>query len=195
MIQEDEEYSSVYKNGFSLIEVIAAVAILSFLILAICTFMTTGSNMYKKSNVEIDLQQEAQTTMNQLNDMLLPANHLQVKRINELMNNEIIALCSYSLDESNAKAAYCIIWKKDVGKIYFIKKDSSFVFDGTDTQILDLCSVVNDEANLLGRYVKDLKVDTTNLTMSQVIKLTIDFAIKDDHFKISKEIKLRNRQT
>lgn len=195
MIQKREEYCSVSKNGFSLIEVIAAVAILSFLIFAICTFMTTGSNMYKKSNVEIDLQQEAQTAMNQMNDMLLSANKLQVKKLNEFANNEIIALCSYSLDEMDTKVAYCILWKKEVDKIYFIKKDSTFVFDGTDEQISNLSSGVNDEVNLLASYVKDLDVDTTNLTANQVIKLTIDFAIKDDNFKISKEIKLRNKQT
>ncbi|HAB61871.1 MAG TPA: hypothetical protein DCE48_14460, partial [Lachnospiraceae bacterium] len=106
---EMEEVGLIDERGFSLVEVVATVAILSFLIFAICTFMSTSSNLYKESSLEIDLQQEAQTTMNQLNDMLLSANKFKVSYKNQGLDNEVAVMFSQATEEIDTKVSYCII--------------------------------------------------------------------------------------
>lgn len=182
------------KNGFSLVEVLVTVAILSILILAICAFMTIGSNLYKKSSREIDLQQEAQTTMNQLNDMILSATKLNVSYKNPGSDHEVAVMFVQTTEETNTKVSYIIIWMKERQKLYFLKKDTSFIFTGTESEISDLCNVVTDEANLMGQYIKSMEIDTSELTANQAISITIRFEIKNDKYDMTKEIKLRNKQ-
>jgi prepilin-type N-terminal cleavage/methylation domain-containing protein len=182
------------KNGFSLVEVLVTVAILSILIFAICVFMTTGSNLYKKSSREIDLQQEAQTTMNQLYDMTLSANKLNVSYMNPGSEHEVAVMFVQTTEEMDTKVSYIIIWMKDRQKLYFLRKDTSFIFTGTESEITDLCNGVTDEANLLGQYIKSMVIDTSELTKDQAISITIRFEIKDDKYDMTKEIKLRNKQ-
>lgn len=179
-------------KGFSLVEVLATVAILSFLIFAICTFMTTGSNLYKESSREIDLQQEAQTTMNQLNDMLLSANKFSVSYKNRGLDNEVAVMYCQSIEEINTKVSYCIIWMKEKGKLYFIKKDDTFTFAGTEGEITSLCNSVTDEANLMAEYIKSMVIDQS--VDKQGVSITINFNIRDDHYDITKQIKFRNKQ-
>lgn len=187
-----EEVELIDEKGFSLVEVLVTVAILSFLIFAICTFMTTSSNMYKESSREIDLQQEAQTTMNQLNDMLLSANKFSVSYKNQGLDNEVAVMFSQSLEELDTKVKYCIIWMKERGKLYFIKKDDTFTFAGTEGEITSLCDSVTDEANLMAEYIKSMV--SAQSADKQAVSITIKFIIRDDHYEITKQIKFRNKQ-
>lgn len=191
---EVEKVELTHKNGYSLVEVLTTVAILSILIFAITTFMTTGSNIYKKSSQEIDLQQEAQTTMNQLYDMILSANSIKVSYKNQGSDNEIAALFCQTTEELNTKVKYIIIWMKERSKLYFIKKDASFIFTGTESEINDLCSIITDEENLMAQYIKSMVIDTSELITNQAISITIRFEINNDWYDMTKQIKLRNKQ-
>ena len=59
--------------GFTLIELVVAIAIMSMVIMAAAGLIVSASNSYRISNIEIELQMEAQTAMNQLNDILIEA--------------------------------------------------------------------------------------------------------------------------
>lgn len=61
-------------RGFTLIELILAVAIAGILIGAITFFLMMGSRAYESAKNEIDLQAEAQIVMNQLRDRILESN-------------------------------------------------------------------------------------------------------------------------
>ena len=189
---EMEEVGLIDERGFSLVEVVATVAILSFLIFAICTFMSTSSNLYKESSLEIDLQQEAQTTMNQLNDMLLSANKFKVSYKNQGLDNEVAVMFSQATEEIDTKVSYCIIWMKERGKLYFIKNDDTFTFAGTESEITNLCNSVTDEANLMAEYINSMLIDQS--VDKQAISITIGFHIRDDHYEMTKQIKFRNQQ-
>lgn len=191
---EVEKVELTHENGFSLVEVLTTVAILSILIFAICTFLTTGSNIYEKSSRDIDLQQEAQTTMNQLYDMTLSANSINVSYKNQGLVNEIAVLFSKTTEEIDTKVNYIIIWMKERSKLYFIKKDASFIFTGTESEIDDLCSIVTDEENLMAQYIKSMVIDSSELITNQAISITIRFEINNDWYDMTKQIKLRNKQ-
>lgn len=61
-------------SGFSLIELLAATAILGILAVAEMTFMSTGANLYRSVFGNVSLQVESQTTMNQLEDAVINCN-------------------------------------------------------------------------------------------------------------------------
>ncbi|MEG1848279.1 MAG: prepilin-type N-terminal cleavage/methylation domain-containing protein [Lachnospiraceae bacterium] len=61
-------------KGFTLIELVVSIAILGVVGLAVMGFMTTGSRTYTNVNEEVDLQYEAQLSVNQLRDLIIDAN-------------------------------------------------------------------------------------------------------------------------
>ncbi|WP_310601866.1 PilW family protein [Anaerosporobacter sp.] len=191
---EREERTFIEENGFTLVEVLVAALILSFLIIAICAFMTTGSNLYKKSSREVDLQQEAQVAMNQLNDMILSANRFTVVYRNKGLQDEVAIMYSQTTEEINTKVNYCIIWIKEREKLYFLKKDADFTFTGTESEMMDLCSVVTDEENLMAQHIESMQIDTSELVNNQAVSITTDFVIQDNTYEVTKQIKLRNKQ-
>ena len=63
-------------SGFTLIELIIAMAILAFLMTAVSSFMGSGVLSYKKSKADITVHNSAQETYNQLMDSIMQANGL-----------------------------------------------------------------------------------------------------------------------
>lgn len=156
--------------------------------------MMTGSKVYDRSEKEVDIQQEAQITMNLLNDMLIGATKINYKTMNGGMPTEIHMVCYKKMNEMDTKVMEFIIWLKEKRAVYVITKDSSFVYDGTDSQMLSLCSSVNEETDLLGSNVIDMEVDCTKIISQQVLEIRLDFELGQVSFENSKVIKLRNKQ-
>lgn len=67
------------QRGFSLVELIVTILIMSVVMLAAAGFLITSTNSYRVSNIEIKLQMEAQTALAQLTDILMEAQSYQVK--------------------------------------------------------------------------------------------------------------------
>ncbi len=61
------------RKGFSLVELICAVAILSIVILGVGTSMVVSARSYSRGNTELDLQQQAQITANLLTNLIIDA--------------------------------------------------------------------------------------------------------------------------
>lgn len=67
------------QRGFTLVELIVAILIMSIVMLAAAGFIVSAANSYRVSNIEIELQMEAQTAVNQLNDILIEAKEYTVQ--------------------------------------------------------------------------------------------------------------------
>lgn len=63
----------IKNKGFSLVELVVVMAIMGFLGLAVAGFIGTSTKQYKYASKEVDLQYEAQITMNQIGDLLIDA--------------------------------------------------------------------------------------------------------------------------
>lgn len=61
-------------KGFTLVELIVSISILSIVGLAVVGFMTTSSKTYANANEEVSIQYESQLAINQLRDLVIDAN-------------------------------------------------------------------------------------------------------------------------
>ena len=61
------------QRGFTLIELIVTIMIMSIVMVAAAGFIIAAANSYRVANIELELQTEAQAAMNQLNDILIEA--------------------------------------------------------------------------------------------------------------------------
>ncbi len=59
------------QRGFTLVELLIGIVILSIVTAAVCSFIIVGSKSYAAANTEIMLQQEAQLALNQISDVLI----------------------------------------------------------------------------------------------------------------------------
>ena len=59
------------KKGFTLVEIIVSLAIMSIVAGAVGAFVIAGNNSYMRGNKELTLQEEAQLTANQLIDLII----------------------------------------------------------------------------------------------------------------------------
>ncbi len=62
-------------KGFTIVELIIAVAILAIVTLAVCGFILVGSKSYTNANTDIMLQQDAQLALNQISDVIIDTTH------------------------------------------------------------------------------------------------------------------------
>lgn len=70
-MQKKDERMRENQKGFTFVELLLAVAILSIVVAAVCGFILVGSRSYSVGNSDISVQQEAQLTMNQITDVLI----------------------------------------------------------------------------------------------------------------------------
>ena len=63
------------QKGFTFVEVLIAAAILSIVVLTVCAFIVVGSRSYATANSDINVQQEAQLSLNQMSDVLIHTPH------------------------------------------------------------------------------------------------------------------------
>ncbi|WP_443598042.1 PulJ/GspJ family protein [Agathobacter sp.] len=60
-------------SGFTLVELVVVMAIMGILGLAVAGFIGTSTKQYKYASKDVDLQYEAQLTMNQIGDLIIDA--------------------------------------------------------------------------------------------------------------------------
>ena len=59
------------QKGFTIVELLIGVAILSIVVVAIGSFMVTGTKTYTSENSDITVQEEAQLALNQISDVVI----------------------------------------------------------------------------------------------------------------------------
>lgn len=71
-----EEYKKNRKAGFTLVELLVAMMITLIIVTAVGQFMAATSRNYQILNNQVDLQMEAQCTINMIADMILEGNNV-----------------------------------------------------------------------------------------------------------------------
>lgn len=71
-----------HNQGFSLVELLIAIAILSLIMIALASFMGTTTNSYVRSRNDIELQQTGQEVFDMISDKLMQAKLVRIGTMN-----------------------------------------------------------------------------------------------------------------
>ncbi len=162
------------EKGYSLVEVLIVIAILAVVGGMICGIILSSTQLFSRSKDEVDVQSEAQTTINWLNDMLAEAGYgVTYKEFTD----------SHVLDIYNEANYYKISFEMAEGKIYCEERE--FQDDGS--------SLVLTNKQLLAEYVTDFSIDTATLTDDNpVVTVTLGMAKGERSVNLVRNVTLRN---
>lgn len=181
-------------KGFTLTEVLVALAVSSVVITIVIAFISQGSRFYKTQSNTINLQNELQETSNVITDALQEATYLSITS-----NSKNLEVYTGSYEIKEEKKLFTSV----KGSSRYILRDGTgiYVFDKADTQY------ITDKDKPGYRYSNNIEAITvsinekckTNVADSEVITqpVMLDVYIKVTHNDTSrfenKTITLRNK--
>lgn len=181
-------------KGFTLIEVLVALAVSSVVITIVIAFISQGSRFYKTQSNTINLQNELQETSNVITDTLQEATYLSITSNSK---NLEVYTGSYKIVEGKK------LFINEKGSSRYILRDGSgiYIYDKADTQY------ITDKDKPGYRYSNNIEAITvsindkckTKVADSKVITqpVMLDVYIKVTHNDTSrfenKTITLRNK--
>ncbi len=165
-------------KGFSLVELLIAVALLAIVSVAVSGFLSTVNRNYKRNQTEVDLQYESQTVMNQLKDLLIDTS----KGLSVTGNgtNQIDIFIYNDTTYSH------ICWVQDQHAMYL----RNYAYDEAPEAVLN-----RNNADLISEFVFELNVDLSEAGSRRQVAFTMTFAKKVDatqKYQSSNTITLRN---
>lgn len=184
-------------KGFSLIELIITVAILTIITSAILGFIVTGTKSYGNVNEEVELQQEAQLSFNQLSDLIIDSTNgikyyyndnenkiiLTDSDITETVTSKTLAIYN-TVKEAGVekKYIYNIIWKKSEKKLY-LRKDT----------IAATGAVTKGTPELMAEYVNDFSPSLAKAQKKKKVVIELSFVKNNKSYVSKKNFALRNK--
>ena len=174
-------------RGLSLVELLAAIAILAVATTAIMAFMNSATRNYSRGNAEATIQREAQVAMNQIIEILIDAQKgvtYTVDTTDVLKDADATAepdtISDKYLTVYNDTGFIRLHWSKADSRIYYAEYSS----DGTQT----LSDVRFSD------YVKDFSVDLTNADNGGKVRIRLDYKSESEGktYTVNQYITLRN---
>jgi len=181
---KDRKYFPIVQDnrGLTLIELIIAMAISSIVIGMVILIIAAGSRNFNIAQNEVDIQMEAQTVVNQMEDTIIEAYWIEQKSISV----DVAAYIIYAGQENSNSA---IFYDKSQQMLYFV--------DGLSTlQIRDLSlSSYTKASNLMASDVTafSLNTDSSALVANQETQLQITLANSSSKFTVDRTIAFRNQ--
>lgn len=190
-------------KGFTLVELIIAVAIMSIVTLAVCGFIVVGSRSYTSANTDVMLQQEAQLALNQISDVIIDttdsinyggksdsASEMEMVLKDSEFSEEPTEKCLVVVNKkasNNDNPSYWFSWNKAEEVIYFNTSDD--VVDESNPEP----NFVDADKAVLAQHVKEFHVDISQFEQNRVVKVSMTFANGGREYTTSNNITVRNR--
>lgn len=175
-------------HGFSLIELVVSLAVLSIVSTAIMGLAVIASRHYQTQTKEVKLQYEAQLSMNQLQDILIDAQKGVSYSVNGsadriLKDEDITASTVYSkqLTIYNTDRYYIIKWNAAQEKLLY----SEYYLES------GLWKEAAKDA-LMADYVHTFSADLSEAEESGSIRLEVEFN-NQRKYGVTQNVTLRNR--
>lgn len=181
-------------GGYTLVELLVTLVIICVLVGAITTFIMAGAKVYGQSDEEVEIQQEAQITMNILNDRLISATHISYYEYTEEATGTIKIIDYKTMNDTDTNVREFIVWVEKRKMIYVITKENSYIFEGTSAQMQALYASIDEENDLIGKAVEKMEVNCSGVSDKQMIEIALEFHAGRCSFTNSKVIRLRNQQ-
>ena len=196
------------KKGFTLVEIIVSLAIMTIVAGAVGAFVIAGNNSYMRGNKELTLQEEAQLTANQMIDLIIDVekgisfSNLTDQKAVDMDGN--VAKDVNGLEVTNASVSelrlinndnsYMIRWQGGAGADY-ADANRVYLYEVTNTKDGEGKLMVGDfdtaKPALMAEHVSSFSVDLSELDKRKVV-LNMTFTYQDKSYDISETIKLRN---
>ena len=181
-------------KGFTLIEVLVALAVSSVVITIVIAFISQGSRFYKTQSNTINLQNELQETSNVITDALQEATYLKIASYNNALS---VYTGSYKIVEGkklfiNEKGSSRYILRDGSGIYIYDKADMQYITDKDkpgyrySNNIEAITVSINDKCKT---KVGDSKVITQPVMLDVYIKVTHNDTSRFEN----KTITLRNK--
>ncbi len=156
-------------KGFSLVEVICAVAILCVAFVAIGGAMVVSAQNYSRGTYELDVQQEAQTTTNLIGNLLVDAVSAEITNADP---------ASTTLQIKGDGITYTVAFDKDTGVLSYVEdRGSGNVVSGT-----------------LAENVSEFSVDLTKFAANKSAEVTVGIEKSGRTYEASYSTTARNGQ-
>lgn len=170
-----------YDNrGLSLLELLVAITISILVFTVILSLSNTSIVQYKDIGTDVDLQNEAQLTSNQIRDWLMEVNEGIAFKDTE---TESILYLFYTTDKNELNE------KNMIGEIKYDKSDDTLSYRvyeyGTDDSLV--------EYYLLSDKVKGFNCDVSNVYTENYITYVINYNINNVEWIKSNEFLFRNK--
>ena len=164
-------------DGITLMELVISMAITAIVFSMLILIINTAAGSFKRTNENVNLQLEAQITVNQLSTILMEASKVTP-------GSAVEPDVKYLL--SGSPNCYAIYFIKGENRLYLISAGSIEEADGINP-------VLNEDTEnqyLMAEYVKSFTITMDGTTPTA--KLTMEFELGDQTFTTSKNINLRN---
>lgn len=194
-------------KGFTLVEIIVCLAIMTIVAGSVGAFIVAGNNSYLRGNKEVTLQEEAQLAANQMIDLII-----DVEKDIKFTNTTGTAV---DLDGNPAKDDAGNEVQAQVGELLLVNNDNAYMIRwqgnsnaGTEYEnanqvyLYEIKADVSGNLNeddfdsatpaLMAEHVSSFQVDLSEARSKRKVILNMLFAYQDKTYQISETIKLRN---
>lgn len=181
-------------SGFSLIELIVALAIVAIVSGAVMGFAVISSQAYQRQNKEVEMQYEAQLAMNQLQDLVIDAQKgiaysvndgaVQVLKDDEIDSVVVPSINSKEITIYNDRRYYVVKWDATKNELRYSESHQKPAPD--DTWVEDADEV------LMAKYVNDFIVDLSDMDKNGSVRLKLVFS-KGKDYEVIQNVFLRNK--
>jgi len=168
--------------GFTIIELITAIAIMAVLGVSVGYFMSTSSKTYSRLSLEAQLQSEAQLVANMINELAIDSYDAQsstTESFGYVTDSGKILILDSTVD--GAKKQYIIGRNAASNELYLAERTHDGTSWGAVTEAL------------LGNYISDFTVDTSRVENENMLHFTLSYTKGGRTYDGNYQILMRNR--
>ena len=196
-------------QGFSLVELLIAVAIATIVGGAVFGFMSVGAKNFSWNSSEVNLQNESQLAFNQMQELIIDtavgveyykcaydessnavSSEVKVEKDSDIGDSD-----DKMLRLNNTDVVYEIVWDRDDSKLYYGEFDGAVTTDHAtgESVVTKGSSKLDTDYVLMSEYITGFAADLSRLISNRVVRVDLDYEKGGRTLSTSHNITLRNQ--
>ena len=189
----------IENKGFSIVELLIAVAIAAIVGASVFSFMSVGAKTFSFNSADVNIQNESQLAFNQMQELIIDTAvgvEYYNKDTNSIIGTDTLADDSYDklLRLYNLDVIYEIWWDHDDEKLYYSEYAAHVESSVSENKVIK-----NDPSNpevgdaLMSEYITGFAVDLSRLISNRVVRVDFTYEKGGRKQSSSHNITLRNQ--